>query len=426
MPITLNRRTFILSIIPTCTACGLIPRTREQQPAVLGVIEYGQSNSEGQAVDRAALLRTDYPRQLRMPRTAANNIWLGMATTGGRSLELAPDAITGLAPLHGAMGSSSHGTTAGESMVLRLVDDGGRAADLPFSEVVLFNVAEGGQKIRNLGLNAAPKYHGFRNLQRATTAVHAALKREGKGYVVKVILTAQGESDAGEERLGVLQEQVRAEIESSVQTITGQRDPVWMLSVQPSSFQESSEGVRSILDEHVRTIEHGGAFFCLGPSYNFPFARDYLHHSSQGHDMRGELYAVAFQALLRQGRWDVLRATAARRMHSNRIAITLSEAAQVEHLTDLTAPDNLGIALSGGEIDTVDLAGDQLLITTRGAASAVTAVHIGLSGHRDRRGAASVPRTSIRSVASYGKYRNGTAIRKWLCHQSLPMEGHAG
>lgn len=425
MSIVLNRRTFILSIASACTACGLLPRTREQQPAVLGVVEYGQSNSEGQAVDRAAVLRTAYPSQLRMPRTAANNIWLGMATTGGRSLELAPDAITGLAPLHGAMGSSSHGSTAGESMVLRLVDDGGAAAGVAFSEIVLFNVAEGGQKIRNLGQNAAPEYHGFRNLQRATTAVHMALTHEGKRYVVKAILAAQGESDAGDGRLGALQEQVRAEIEASVHAITGQRDPVWMLSVQPSSFQDSSEGVRSILDEHVRALEHGGAFFCLGPSYNFPFARDYLHHSSEGHDMRGELYAVAFQALLRQGRWDVLRATAARRMHSNRIAVTLSEAAQVEHLACLVPPDDLGIALTGGEIDTIDLTGDQLLIRTRGEASAVTAVHIGLSGHRDRRGATSIPRTSLRSRASYGNYRNGTAIYKWLCHQSLPIEPYA-
>lgn len=373
------------------------------------MIEYGQSNAEGQALKGAAVLHASYPEGLRMPRTASGNVWLGQATVGGRSFEA--DAVTGLAPLRGAMGSATHGTTAGESMVLRLA---GR-------DIVLFNAAEGGQAIRNLARGAAPRYHGFRNLMRTAAAVDAALRREGKRYAVPVVIMAQGESDAKEARLGDLQEQVRAEIEQAVRAITLQREPVWLLTVQPSSFDAHSEGVRAILERHVQSLGEGGNYVCLGPTYPFPFAHDYLHHSSEGHDMRGELYAVAFESLQRQGRWDVLRAVAARVAGPDRIALTLSEPAEVEQLLPASPLPGLGISLVGGELASARVEGDTVWITTMGPAAGVRAVRLGLEGHRGKRSEESIPRTSIRSLASYGRYRNGTPIRKWLCHQEIAL-----
>lgn len=374
----------------------------------MGVIEYGQSNSEAQALDGAAVLRVAYPAGLRMPRTASNNVWLGQATVGGRSAEA--DAVTGLAPLHGAMGSATHGSTAGESMVLRL-------AQASPQEIVLFNVAEGGQAIRNLARDAGPQFFGFRNLQRTAAAVHQSLQGEGKAYTVRVVVMAQGESDAADSQLGELQEQVRTEIETAIKAITAQREPVWLLTVQPSSFQQHAEGVCSILAQH----QQGGAYFCLGPTYNFPFARDFLHHTSVGHDMRGELYAVAYQALLRDGRWEVLAARSAQVVQPGRILVQLSEAAQVAHVLPDAPLPHLGVSLEGGQIETVQLDGDQLWITTRGAAAEVRAVLLGLDGHGAQRTQASIPRTSICSAREYGAYRNGTPIRKWLCHQRLAL-----
>lgn len=409
----MQRRTFLLTLASAiASGCAGTSRSGSGAPSVLGVIEYGQSNSEGQAMKAAAVLHADYPQGLRMPQTVSGNIWLGQATVGGRSFEA--DAVTGLAPLRGAMGSATHGSTAGESMVLRLAE---RGAD---REIVLFNVAEGGQAIRNLARDAAPRYHGFRNLMRTTAAVDAALRREGKRYVVPVVIMAQGESDAKEARLGALQEQVRAEIEAGVRSITGQREPVWLLTVQPSSFDAHSGGARAILDRHVHSLAQGGAYFCLGPTYNFPFAHDYLHHSSEGHDMRGELYAVAFESLQRQGRWDVLRAVAARVSGPRQIQLTLSEPAEVEQL----APGLpwLGVGLEGGEPARVAVEGDTVWITTQGPAAEIRAVRLGLDGHRGKRSVETIPRTSIRSSAEFGRYRNGAAIRKWLCHQQIALE----
>lgn len=415
----MQRRTFIFSLASSLSA-GL-SWSAEASPTVLGMIEYGQSNSEGQAMKSAAVLHTDYPKELRMPETASGNVWLGQATVGGRSFEA--DAVTGLAPLRGTMGSASHGTTAGESMVLRLVAPVASQSGRAGQEIVLFNVAEGGQAIRNLAQDAKPQYFGFRNLKRVTEAVNAALQREHKRYVVPVVIMAQGESDAKQRRLGPLQEQVRSEIESTIREITGQREPVWLLTVQPSSFQANSEGVCSILAQHELSLTRGGSYFCLGPTYNFPFAYDFLHSTSQGHDMRGELYAVAYQTLQREGRWDVLRAISAKVVQPNQILVKLSEAAEVEHLdTSLPLP-RLGVDLTGGDIVSVQVENDGILITTEGPAASVQAVRFGLDGHGEKRSAETIPRTSIRSSAAYGRYRNGTAIRKWLCHQELELAG---
>ncbi|TYQ19938.1 UNVERIFIED_ORG: NPCBM/NEW2 domain-containing protein [Zoogloea ramigera] len=416
-----RRRTFVVAVASALAAgCTPLARRQHERPVVLGVIEYGQSNGEAQAMKAAAVLHPDYPAGLRMPQTASANVWLGQATVGGRSF--AADAISGLAPLRGAMGSATHGTTAGESMVLRLVDGAAQPPGQPGREIVLFNAAEGGQAIRNLLPDAAAQYFGFRNLQRAVTAVTAALEHEHKRYEVRVVIMAQGESDARNRQLGALQEQVRAAIEVTVKAVTGQRVPVWLLTVQPSSFStRETAGVLAILDQHGNSLAQRGAFFCLGPTYNFPFAHDFLHHTTTGHDMRGELYAVAYQALLRDGRWDPLRVLRATLAGPRRIVLDLSEAAAVEHIDAAAPPPWLGIDVVGGAIAAITVDGAAVVITTTGPAAQVTAVRVGLAGHDGKRSAATVPRTSIRSAFAYGIYRNGDVMRKWLCHASIEL-----
>ena len=105
----MRRRTF-LSIPASALAsgCSGMSRTGQAPPRVLGVIEYGQSNSEGQAMNAAAVLHAVYPEGLRMPRTAAGNVWLGQATVGGRSF--ASDAVTAAAdePPRGFATSGDH------------------------------------------------------------------------------------------------------------------------------------------------------------------------------------------------------------------------------------------------------------------------------------------------------------------------------
>ena len=135
--------------------------------------------------------------------------------------------------------------------------------------------------------------------------------------------------------------------------------------------------------------------------------------------MRGELYAVAFQHLQRHGRWDVLRAVGARVSGPNEIVLRLSEPAEVEQLEPAQPLPTLGISLADGQVAGIEVEGAAIRIRTEGAAAAVSAVRLGLDGHGGKRIRDTVPRTSIRSAAAYGRYRNGTAIRKWLCHQEI-------
>lgn len=137
--------------------------------------------------------------------------------------------------------------------------------------------------------------------------------------------------------------------------------------------------------------------------------------------MRGELQAIAYDSLQTTGRWDVLRGLHAIRTNERTIEVRLSETAIQDQGTLVSPAQSLGLSLEGGEISAITLSGDQLVITTRNSASAVSAVRIGLEGHGERRQRESIPRTNIRSARSYGKYRNGADIHKWLCHQCLPL-----
>lgn len=64
----------------------------------------------------------------------------------------------------------------------------------------------------------------------------------------------------------------------------------------------------------------------------------------------------------------------------------------MEQLADGLPLPGLGIGIDGGELAAVRVEGDTIRITT------------------------SVP------AAAYGRYRNGTPIRKWLCHQEIAPE----
>lgn len=193
-----------------------------------------------------------------------------------------------------------------------------------------------------------------------------------------------------------------------------------MLSVQPSSFQDSANGVLSILARHEDSLARRGSFICVGPTYQFPFAGDYLHHTSEGHDMRGELYALAYTSLIRSGRFDVLRAVEASVVAPHRIAIELSEDVAIEHVPGLPHPDDLGMTLVGARIAAIAVPGRWITLSTVEPAADVTAIRIGLSPQAARRSAHTIARTGIRSALAHGNYRNGMVMRR-LCHQELDL-----
>lgn len=199
-----------------------------------------------------------------------------------------------------------------------------------------------------------------------------------------------------------------------------------MISWQPSSFTTGT-GALSILS-HAQSVREAGTFYCGGPTYGFPFEvagheaeAVYLHNSSRGHAMRGELAAAIVRRVETDGTYMPLHAVSARVTGANQISVTLSEAAELATDAVVTAIADHGITLTGGTIASVSVAGDQLVITTTGAASAVSAVRFGLTGQTSPRTAANVPRTNIRATRPLGTYSWGGLIRAWACHQSIDV-----
>jgi hypothetical protein len=232
----------------------------------------------------------------------------------------------------------------------------------------------------------------------------------------------QGESDSADAALGSKHDTLRSQVQAAVVPITGQTEDVLMLSAQMSSFFTNSAGARSILDYAVANAA-SKLFYCLGPTYIFPFSsEDFLHMTSVGHAMRGEMQAVAMQAIEKTGVWEPLRMVSASVTGANQITVTLSEAAQIDTGWLVSAITNQGIAVGGKTVTNVSVSGTSMVITTSEAAAGATSVQAAMVGHTpSTRTLATIPRSTIRSVASYGQFYTGQQIHKPLCHQQISI-----
>lgn len=391
---------------------------------VVGITGDGQSNQEGQAGSSAAAVlgANPFPR-LRMPATSANNVWLGKTTTGGSSVELTAAEITGLTAARDVVApTGTHGTPPALAACYRFMTRARAQCAGWTPDVVTWLNSEGGETIANM-LNDAPagEFY-FDNLITATTKVRDLVQAEGKSFVYRWMLMAQGESDSADAALGSKHDTLRSQVQAAVVPITGQTEDVLMLSSQMSSFFTNSAGARSILD-YARANAASKLFFCLGPTYIFPFStEDFLHQTSVGHAMHGEMQAVAMAAIERTGAWTPLHMVSASITGANQITVTLSEAAQIDTGWLVAAIANQGIAVGGKTVTNVTVSGTSMVITTSEAAAGATSVQAAMVGHTSpTRTLATIPRSTIRSVASYGQFYTGQQIHKPLCHQQISI-----
>lgn len=384
-------------------------------------IAVGQSNAEGEAGAAASLVRTDYKPagRIRMLNSAARNVWLGKITSAGASTALLASEITGLADLRGAMGDGSHGTTSGEGYVLAL-SKALQERHMGFApELVLLNNAEGGQTIANLQQGAPEGYHAFANFVVQLTRLHELLAAEGKRTWFDRANMRQGESDPNTADLGAQHEVLRAQMESAAFAITGEIVPLHMLDFQMSSFKAGQfAGVLDMLREHQTQLGPNARLHLVNPTYNFfRNSSDFLHLTSVEHERMGQMEAAMDMELRSTGALDNLHIASWSRTGANQITAIMSEAAEFDDDGEVDPIVNAGITLVGGDVSDVDVAGGNLIITTTGAASAVTAVRMALTGHGADRAQATVPRSNIRSAKSYGRYLDGRPIYKWAVHQ---------
>lgn len=388
----------------------------------------GQSNGEGQAgTSRAVVYGEDfgYGSRIRMPATESHNLWVGMATAGGASRALQPAEVFGLEEaLSKIAPSNTHGTLPMEGMVRRLVSRADADCNGWIPELLTWTNAEGGQNIDRMMPVAPNGYYYFANLRTVLTRVQALLLAEGKSACYTWALMDQGEANTTDARLGEKHDTLRAHMQALAAEVLGQHEPLRMLTSQMSSFYTDFAGPCSILDHALASASDHGSYLCLGPTYIYPFSSDTLHYTSRGQAMRGEFADAAIEEFERTGRWLPLHMTAATVTGEREITVQLSEAAKVDTAYLVDPIENHGITLLGGAVESVAANGSSLLITTQGSASAITAVHAALVGHGATRQRATVPRSTIRSVASVGTWSaacGGQTMHKPLCHQAIPV-----
>lgn len=381
----------------------------------------GQSNAEAQSGTSSLALMAAYPwpDRLRMPNLGVR---LGLVTSGGASLPLDPALFTGFKPLADAI-EVTHGTTSVASAAHAYSKAAAAVCGGWTPKMLVWGNAEGGQSIANLLNNAPAGKYAFSNIVAALTKAVALLGAEGNRLVSRWMFMAQTESDAGDTALGLKHDLYRSQVEAAAKPITGQPYPVRMLTAQMSNFFASSVGVanRSLLAYAVANEVQGGTFWCLGPTYAYPWSDDYLHHTSIGHQMRGDLEAAAALSVEKTGFWRPLRMVSASITGTNQITVTLSEAAINDESAGVAPIANKGIVVPGRTVTAVAVAGAAMTITTGEAAAGATVVQSALIGHDTTRGQATIPRSTIRSVASYGVHATGAANRKWLSHQEISL-----
>lgn len=380
----------------------------------------GQSNAEAQAGSGVAVLRSSYPwpERLRMPDLGVR---LGLVTTGGASVQLDPEDFTALVALADALeGTGTHGTTGVASAAYAISAQAALRCGGWTPELLVFGNAEGGQLIANLLEDATSGYYGFDNVVAAVTKAAELVAAEGRRLVYRWQFMAQGESDSNDASLGSKHDTYRSQVDAAISSITGQDVPVRMLSAQMSSFLTDSSGARSILT-YAKANAAAGLFFCLGPTYPYPFSDDWLHNTSVGHQMRGELAAVAAHTVENTGAWTPLHMLSATITGTNQITATLSEDAVNDEAAGVAAIANKGIAVPGRTVSAVTVTDDAMVIDLTTAAAGATTVQAAMVGHSGSRLSTTIPRSTIRSVASYGTHATGAAIRKWLCHQEVSI-----
>ena len=173
--------------------------------------------------------------------------------------------------------------------------------------------AEGSHSIANLLNNAPAGKYAFSNIVAALTKAVALAAAEGNRLVCRWIFMAQTESDAADAALGSKQELYRSQVEAASKPITGQSHPVRMLTAQMSNFFTTNLAAapRSLLSYAVANEVQGGNFWCLGPTYAYPWSDDFLHHTSVGHKMRGDLETAAALSVEKTGYCRPLRMVSA-------------------------------------------------------------------------------------------------------------------
>jgi len=401
------------------------PEGAPELPVTGSVVEVffasGQSNAVRGLVPPLAGPNYPYAR-LYMPASEYDEIWTGQFSDSN-ILPFDPNSVTGLEQLVG----TSFGTTQLEGFVTRY------AADNPDNYVCGFVSAEGGADVEALAEGGSTGC--FEKSIAMTDRLVEIAANYGSTIKVLGLDWNQGEANSATATLGDdLETMIYEPYNTQIKAITGQAEDIILTCVQPSSFGNSSSGVRSLLD---KALEDGNIVL-IGPTYWQPWnPADWVHHTDYGVYYMGELARLAYQRKLDTGSslpTHVVSAT----MSDGGTTITMTWNRNVEVVEDddVVAVDPRtfdGLQARTGSSGSADyrtilshtIDGDTSTIVIDSPFSGDDPqILIGMVGHGgDPRAEATIPRTTIRSVTPLGySALDGKALHEWACHQQVFVE----
>jgi hypothetical protein len=173
------------------------------------------------------------------------------------------------------------------------------------------NVGESGQGIVQIEKNGLGKAYA------ATLYEAAAIKdlaaKEGKTYGVGAVFLTHGETDADNKDYATRVAQLAADYNADLKAITGQAEEIPMFASQQGTFPQALGPSFSTLAVWQLAAALPGAFFCVGPKYQYEYAADKVHLTAPSYRRLGEKYAEAyFKQLVTKEGWAPLQPTSAK------------------------------------------------------------------------------------------------------------------
>lgn len=174
-------------------------------------------------------------------------------------------------------------------------------------------VGESGQGIKYLKKGAphdGVNGRSFESALIAATAMTRFAKAEGRDFAVKGVIMTHGETDCGNQTYGQELIQLLADYRKEIKAVTGQKDDFLMLITQQNSLLSRSA---STLAVWKLGVDHPDQFVCVGPKYQYPYAKDMVHLNSKGYQLLGEKYGqVFFERVILKKNWQPLQPTKAK------------------------------------------------------------------------------------------------------------------
>jgi hypothetical protein len=172
------------------------------------------------------------------------------------------------------------------------------------------NVGENGQCMIYLKKNPSQSGVNGRAFEASlveTRAIKRLAAAAGKTYGVAAIIITHGECDSGNTSYENDLHQLWSDYNTDLKSITGQSQDVQMIVSQQNSQGDNSA---STIAQWKVGVDYPSTIVCAGPNYQFPYASDHIHHTTDGYEQLGEKYGeVYFERIVKGNNWQPLQPT---------------------------------------------------------------------------------------------------------------------